>query len=256
MNTETLLQYNPKLADVSHTTRVAYAKFMTTKIKKEIKFVDEKERERGTLALNKFKANAGILKKTITINPENITIEEQVTPPSPTPAPSPIPPEENKDFRARTPIEEDPLEDLKSPTPTPSSDLIEQYSRKSSREDSPMPKQRSESIESAKNRRVSTPEPKIESDEDKEETPKSSKPLDNSATKAPEIVEIKEEQPLDTLKVNDDEIKEVSKTPQKSSSNNLSVPGASQTPSSPSMSISTGDKGKSKVSGKTLTGWL
>lgn len=70
MNTESLLEFNPKLADVSHHTRVAYAKFMTTKIKKEISFEDdrvtienEKSRERGLKAFNKFKSNAGILKK-------------------------------------------------------------------------------------------------------------------------------------------------------------------------------------------------
>lgn len=248
MNTETLLQYNPKLADVSHTTRVAYAKFMTTKIKKEIKFVDEKERERGAFALNKFKANAGILKKTISINPESETIEEQVSSPSPTLAPSPIPPEENKDFRARTPIEEDPYEDVKTPapTPTPSIDIIEQSSRKSSRDDSPLPKQRSASLESAKNITESI------IDETKEEAASSSKspePLEPSSTIIPEIVEMKEE----NLKINDEE---VPKTPRKNSSANLSVPGQSQTPSSPSMSISKGDKGKSVVSGKTLTGWL
>ena len=110
MNTETLLEFNPKLADVSHTTRVAYAKFMTTKIKKEFRFEDdqvtienEKTRERGMKAFNKFKTNAGILKRFEALKSDSSgsgTSSDEV---------------KFEDFRSRTPIEEDPNEDNQTP---------------------------------------------------------------------------------------------------------------------------------------------
>lgn len=274
MNTENLLQYNPKLADVSHTTRVAYAKFMTTKIKKEIKFeddeikfVNEKERARGAMAFNKFKSNAGILKKTIQPEKSENVVTIETVPPS-TPSPSPVPDEEEKDFRVRTPIQEDPNEDVKSPTPTQSVDLLDSVSRKSSRDDSPMPKQRTESIGSAK---ILSTEPSSSKENISEESalskspqppkspiPKSPEPI--LPSKVPEIDETEEEEekssfePPKSPRKSLDE-KEVP-TPRKNSSDLLSVPGASQPPSSPSLSISSGDKGKSKITGKTLTGWL
>lgn len=271
MNTENLLQYNPKLADVSHTTRVAYAKFMTTKIKKEIKFEDEpvtfineKERERGELAFNKFKANAGILKKRLVAPPTNTEVTIEKTAPSPSPTP-----EIEADFRARTPIQEDPNEDIKSPPPTPSGVLLEPAtsSRKSSRdESSPIPKQKSEdSIESGKSLSpkrspinlppkspdpIKTPVPNLPSH--------SPSPQPSTIAKSPE--------PIVTPKTNLDEeapkspnksISENVSTPQKTSSVHLSVPGSSQQQPPPSPSISmTSDKGKSIISGKTLTGWL
>lgn len=127
MNTDSLVQLNPMLADVSHTTRIAYAKFMTTKLKKEIKFEEDQVqieneviRARETKAFNRFKSNAGILKKVKSIPPENASTEA----PADEASTSTTPPDDSKDFRARTPIEEDPNEGAQTPdllieTPTP-----------------------------------------------------------------------------------------------------------------------------------------
>lgn len=58
----------------------------------------------------------------------------------------------------------------------------------------------------------------------------------------------------------DDDDVEALKKPDaaKKTSIHLNVPKASSRPSSPAPSIglSTGDKGKSKITGKTLTGWI
>lgn len=116
MNTESLVELNPALGEVSHTTRVAYAKFMTTKVKKEIQFEDEskvkieneKTRARESKAFNKFKEKAGILKKTaekiVVETPKTVTASNVEEPPK----------DEAKDFRSRTPIEETD-EDIQTP---------------------------------------------------------------------------------------------------------------------------------------------
>lgn len=112
MNTDSLVELNPKLGEVSHTTRVAYAKFMTTKVKKEIQFEDdskvrienEKIRARESKAFNKFKEKAGILKKTA----EKALDETPKSSSSTTAEVTEVSAvkEEAKDFRSRTPIEE------------------------------------------------------------------------------------------------------------------------------------------------------
>lgn len=112
MNTDSLVELNPKLGEVSHTTRVAYAKFMTTKVKKEIQFEDdskvrienEKIRARESKAFNKFKEKAGILKKTA----EKALEETPKSSSSTTTEVAEVPAVkgEAKDFRSRTPIEE------------------------------------------------------------------------------------------------------------------------------------------------------
>lgn len=228
MNTDNLLQYNPKLADVGHSTRVAYAKFMTVKIKKEIKFEDEQqikvENARGAKALMKFKSNAGILKKTVqmteneTIVPNGIKSAEvkQVPaypPASPTnidvPTVDQTEDSDAKDFRSRTPIEEE-NEDVCSPPDRPSTPA-------DSILDDPVP---SVSV---------TPIPKSPMKETP--SPRSISPSVESTTDA-----------------------EVPK-PRKNSSAFLDVPNSSHAPPSPSMGL-TSDKGKSKITGKTLTGWL
>lgn len=246
MNTEKLLQYNPKLADVSHPTRVAYAKFMTTKIKKEIKFqdecgfVNEQERNRGAEAFKKFKTNAGILKLREEVVKVEVNKESSISPvptsfPSSTPTtPSPTPTDDDKDFRSRTPIPEESSEEMISPPPTPSNLLEDTPStRKSSRADTPSPSQRSMSIESAKNISLESKISEVSS------TPISKTPEPSATSEAP-------------AKEND-----VPKQ-RKSSSANLTVPGTSlQPPPSPSYSTtSTGEKGKSKITGKTISGWL
>lgn len=109
MNTESLVELNPKLGEVSHTTRVAYAKFMTTKVKKEIQFEDEskvkieneKIRARESKAFNKFKEKAGILKKTA-----EVVLDETSKSSTSTKIEVAEVKEGSKDFRSRTPIEE------------------------------------------------------------------------------------------------------------------------------------------------------
>lgn len=270
MNTENLLQYNPKLADVSHPTRVAYAKFMTTKIKKEIKFedecgfVNEQERTRGAIAFNKFKVNAGILKKNGKVVTVEVTKESSSpNPPSAatSPSASPIPPpstpvELEKNFRSRTPIQEESFEDMISPPPTPSN-LIDDpmtTSRKSSRTDTPVPSEGSMSLESAKNINVESKsyEPSI-----KEEcvTPIPDSPsvkLIPEPSKSPQPS--KSPEPTNSLTPKKET---VVPTQRKSSGANLTVPGTPQPPPSPSFSTtSTGERGKSKITGKTISGWL
>lgn len=240
MDTDHLIQYNPKLADVSHPTRVAYAKFMTTKIKKEIKFKDEcgfeneQERTRGATAFSKFKSNAGILKKAEIVKAEISEAPPSSPVPEVSPAPSPTPVAEEKDFRSRTPIEEDPLEDIAS-------------SRRSSRADTPIPTEKSMSVESAKS--VESDESKTKSPKKSPEPAKSPEPL--TVPKSPEPPATPSKNPAHSQK---DDVKDVP-AQRKSSSANLTVPGTSQPPLSPSYS-STGEKGKSKITGKTISGWL
>lgn len=232
MNTETLLEFNPKLADVSHTTRIAYAKFMTTKLKKEIKFENDKieieneiVRARETKAFNKFKTNAGILKRTVekafvtepTDNPDEIQVE-------------PLASNEgtSKDFRARTPIEEDPNEDIQTPdrSLTPEN-IIDETALKTS---SP----------------IST-------------LPPSSGPAQKDASEKPTTIEISDLSSTEMLGKEMEEDEDTNKpetTQQDLKSSKLSVPSSSSRPNSPSFSIGTGDKGKSKITGKTLTGWI
>lgn len=38
-----ILEFNPKLGEVAHPTRVAYVKFMAKKIKRDVKFTDDTE---------------------------------------------------------------------------------------------------------------------------------------------------------------------------------------------------------------------
>ena len=240
MDTETLLEFNPKLAEVSHTTRVAYAKFMTTKIKKEISFEDdqvtienEKSRERGMKAFNKFKTNAGILKRFEALKSDSSgsgTSSDEV---------------KLDDFRSRTPIEEDPNEDIQTPelssTPeniidepvpaissspplptsqiTPPSPAISDVSRKP---DSPMVKTRSMSINS-------------------EQSAKSPEPPKTELSKTDEDDESEDE---------DTDSNQVTST----ASTHLSVPSPAS--NRPIKSINSGEKGKSKITGKTLTGWI
>jgi transient receptor potential cation channel subfamily C len=275
MNTDLMLQYNPKLADVSHPTRVAYAKFMTSKIKKEIKFqdecgfVNEQEKTRGAMAFNKFKTNAGILKHAAEpkvvkaeVNKESSSAPPASPVPTPSPGQSPIPPspsptpnEADKDFRARTPIQEDPLEDAISPPPTPS-DLLDEpmsSSRKSSRVDTPVPFERSMSIESAKNIKADSksPEPNIEIKIQEPVAKESATPISKSPEPKLATPTLSPEPPKTPKKESD------VPTQRKSSNANLTVPGTSQPPPSPSFSTgSTGERGKSKITGKTISGWL
>lgn len=234
MNTESLLEYNPKLADVSHTTRIAYAKFMTTKIKKEIKFEDEQvavedelAKVRGARALNKFKANAGILKKTLAAKETEDVVQNgdltkiETTPVTPPSSPSPQVADESemgRDFRSRTPIEEEESESSSERPGTPNTLLDEPI----------IPQKVSTTL---------APESKAPEDTLKEEKSSSSR-----SANIPEII---------TPEPSEPKVPKEFKNSQDSSTHLSSRP-----PASPSISISGSDKGKSKISGKTLTGWL
>lgn len=267
MNTETLLEFNPKLADVSHTTRIAYAKFMTTKIKKEIKFENDKVqveneiiRARETKAFNKFKMNAGILKKTVEQASEAKLNDVDAPQEEPASTSAPVNEGPSKDFRARTPIEEDPFEDVQSPDRplTPENILDEPVPQIVSPMPTPIPTSSPTSSECispppVEHRKADSPIVKMKSSSTPEPDAKSTTPT----IKTPDLLKTdeddedededeKEEKPKDkTVKVEKAELKV---------SSQLNVPSPSHRPSSPS--ITTGDKGKSKITGKTLTGWI
>jgi transient receptor potential cation channel subfamily C member 4 len=266
MNSESLLEYNPKLADVSHHTRVAYAKFMTTKIKKEIRFEDEKvtvenekERERGLRAFNKFKTNAGILKKLDVAGTSSGA--EPAAPPA-----SPIPEEDPNDFRSRTPILEDPNEDIQTPDrpSTPENIIDEPVPRISSASpmltSSPAPKL---SPSPSPTPQITPPSPGTSESSRKPDSPmvkarsmsitseQSVKSLEPPKIKTPELSK------TDEGNESDEDEKPDTKRKSSTSSTHLNVPSpAPNRPVSPTMSINSGDKGKSKISGKTLTGWI
>lgn len=268
MNTESLLEFNPKLADVSHHTRIAYAKFMTTKLKKEIRFEDsqvtiENEkiiRGRELRAFNRFKDNAGILKKQ---KPSTSDIEETIEPAAP-----PKSEESFNDFRTRTPIEEDPNEDIQTPDrpSTPENILDEPIPQISS---SPLPA-------ASPTTHVTSPTPKVSPSPSpvpsEGKSPKPDSPMvkarsmsisSDQGSKSPEPPKIKTQELSKTDEDDesgeeeDEEEKPENARKASQTSTHLNVPSPSNNrPISPTISISTGDKGKSKITGKTLTGWI
>lgn len=246
MNTEALLELNPKLADVSHTTRIAYAKFMTTKIKKEIKFEDERvtheneqiDRAREAKAFNKFKVHAGILKKAKEMKAEDDKASNSVTMVEPV-----------EDFRARTPIEEDPDEDVQTPDrpSTPENILDEPVPQIAS---SPIPA--TPSLSPTPNADLKpSPSPSPSPSEGR----KPDSPLVKSKTGAIPTIKAPVLDKTDESIDEDDE--EPKAKPRKgSSASTLNVPPPASRPITPTVGLSTGDKGKSKITGKTLTGWI
>lgn len=236
-STEGLLEFNPALAEVSHTTRIAYAKFMTSKLKKEIKFEDEKVtmenekiRARETKAFNKFKMNAGILKKSLK-EKSNVESNNQKDLSQKTETTTSL--EENlkpKDFRARTPIEEDPNEDNQTP-------------------DRPLTP---ENVLDASNE-TSSALPSAKEDVCKADSPivrvESSTVIEPPQMKTPDPTV--EEQTDDSVESSAENIAN------KSQKKELTPPVASSSrANSPIPNLGTGDKGKSKITGKTLTGWI
>lgn len=233
-NTDSLLELNPKLADVSHHTRIAYAKFMTTKIKKEIKFEDnqvtieneKKTREREMAAFTKFRTKTGILKKQ---REEAGSSSDLAEPDS---------------FRARTPIEEDPNEDIQTPDrPSTPENIL----------DEPVPP-----VPSPVTVPTTSPSPSPESSEDqKPESPmvktRSMSIISEQSEKSVDVPMIKTPDLKSTEECDESEEEEEEEKPK--ASTHLNVP--SPTPNRPiSPSLSSGDKGKSKITGKTLTGWI
>jgi transient receptor potential cation channel subfamily C member 4 len=254
MNTESLLEFNPKLAEVSHTTRVAYAKFMTTKIKKEIKFDDdsrvtienEKTRAKEAKAFNKFRERAGILKKTRQetepqTSGNNTQHKVEITAPPASPSV-----EDQKDFRARTPIEEDPNEGFQTPDrPSTPENILDEPVPKIPSSNIPTPSPAPSPVP-PENRKADSPIVK----------PRSLSIISESSAKSVETPTIKTSDLSKTEEEDEDVVPPVPS--RKSSKDSLDVPKSSNRPVSPapSTSINTGDKGKSKITGKTLTGWI
>lgn len=236
--------YNPNLNEVSHPARVAYAKFMQSKVKKEIRFdegtiqvKEEKEKDplkkltnsikKLPLDVNNVKQSIGIL-KSVSMDqgdgeipkesPAKLTVETTVEVEEPscsTPIPD-IPTEEEpkeptKDFRSRTPIEEDPAEDIQSPEPD-NPDLLS-------------PKK----VPAV--RRPSTPIP-----------PSTSPP--QSETSSDDKAEFQSQKSADK---SDEEPEE-----QETQTNKSLSPMPVEAP----VATFTSDKGKSKTTGKTIGGWL
>lgn len=267
MNTDSLVELNPKLGEVSHTTRVAYAKFMTTKVKKELQFEDdskvrienEKIRARESKAFNKFKEKAGILKKTA----EKVLDETSQASSAPKAAVSETPAvvDQPKDFRSRTPIEETD-EDHQTPeqASTPENVLAKPGDQASP---SPTPTEEPASAKTiGPNGQIASPKAESPVVESKPATPVPKSPTPNpSQTEEGELSEntLNHAKSISFLADEDDEDEKEEKpseTTKKASKSNLDVPSSSNRPISPAPKSIHSDKGKSKITGKTLTGWI
>lgn len=256
MNTENLLEYNPKLADVTHTTRVAYAKFMSTKIKKEIMFEDEQVQiqnevthARETRAFNKFKLNAGILKKSLaesTAKAEGNTSESGVKEKN---IESIVEPSDlATDIRMPTTIMEDPNEDCSPISPSTPENIIDESVPKISPSPIPlMPLTRSPSPIHQKISKIDSPIVK----------PKSLSNTSDSTSKSPELSIHSPELPIINV-ADSSKLAEVPITEgdEENDTDDVKLHVPSPPSRRNSLSPSFGDKGKSKITGKTLTGWL
>lgn len=139
MNTDKLIEYNPMLSEVSQTTRVAYVKFMSKKLKKDDHldkiFLENEEMERkksedtadggstSTVAFDTLVKKASIVRrqseeqmeataKASSSSPTPETVAEEVKDPAAEQDPKALDAPDVKDFRCRTPIPEDPNEDV------------------------------------------------------------------------------------------------------------------------------------------------
>jgi transient receptor potential cation channel subfamily C protein 4 len=244
MNTENLLAYNPKLAEVTHPTRVAYAKFMNAKIKKELRFNDDvsptKEKTninsvqnsiKKPLPLAAIEQTIGILKQA-SLEKED---EKKKVEPSEEPKDEEKTNGSFKDFRSRTPIDEE--DEVTSPGTTTPDNMLSPERVKSPK--SPIPP----SSPTTTNAEVA-PDPSPSS------SPLPSIPDPPTSPKTNSSIAKKS----DSEESDDAEIQPVNPnllSPRPQSGKLSPVP---EHPS-PSFNMSS-DKGKSKISGKTLTGWL
>jgi hypothetical protein len=220
------------------------------------------ERARGARALNRFKANAGILKKsTAPKDPEvilqngNITAVEVEKSSAISPPASPVnvqnvpdlqnfPTSIERDFRTRTPIEEE----SETPSDIPSSPRcsldVPDSKVLSPRVSSP--------VSSSDGLQKVTPDAshkKCSQPIDPEKSPrKENTPAPIQRSRSPSVANIPE---IITPENSDPNVPKIRKNSQDSTAHLSPRP-----PPSPSISISGSDKGKSKITGKTLTGWL
>lgn len=227
MNTEKLLEYNPLLSEVSAGTRVAYVKFMSKKMKKEdhldsVILQDEEDKrkkglERGD-SLNKEQFGA-LVKKASIIRRKSEEAMEVAAASAEEEANSKdldIERPDIKDFRSRTPIPEEPNEEVAL-----SPDLkTGEMSKRSSVADCQSPVNASPK---------KSPSP----------SPKPSTPIPTSTIEEPENASTSK----DLLQV-------TSRSESRGSARDARVPSPA-----PSITI-TSSKGKSAVSGRNMEGWI
>lgn len=258
-NTDQLVEYNPKLVDVTPTTRIAYAKFMTPKIKKEIRFEDanatfedEKEKSgilRGRDSLKKLDVTA-LKERAATIKAASIEQSEKIenvekddekkeeikisSPAKVEPSTSQTTAEisessEKRDFRSRTPIEEESSEERSTPDSMLNAERRESKSSLSPQSAQPISR---------------SPTPDVLGTPDL---------IPESGTSSP-TVNIVAPSPVPDADIDeDDPDEEESKVDEPKTSSSLTAPAETIVPGSPALRS---DKGKSKITGKILTGWL
>lgn len=241
MNTDKLLEYNPKLSEVSQSTRVAYVKFMSKKFGKDdhldAVFLENEEKDRKRREAEESSAGPvvgidSVVKKASIIRKESQEKMEVPPPSAEPPASLPPPTEEEdnvepvekkpaanevKDFRLQSPIPEDPNEDR---TLSPEIKNGESSKRSSiAEEKSPL-----------------TPEPALQRDPSpRPTTPVVTPPENPSPTDIPE----------DNKLLSPKEPRSRSVTPSGKTSPRPVTP-----------IIVTPSKGKSAVSGRHMEGWI
>ncbi|XP_065082412.1 transient receptor potential protein-like [Ochlerotatus camptorhynchus] len=273
MNTDNLVEFNPKLSEVTPVTRVAYVKFMTTKLKKDLgKDKDQEKDETSFENERRGSSKRGSLKKLVEMKDKINSIDTDAKAEKKSPvketeiplkesapaAPAPVadePPEiitstafkEEKDdiridlsrVRVRSPIMEDPDEVLsengeRCPTPIRTNSIPE-------RPETPIPSN----------------SPPLDKKTD------CGKPSSAEVSKAGSIIRGKEASPpksessvgKDTLSPSNSA---KSDTPRPRSRSPTPARLEPPAPSSPvrSSSPAFSDKGKSKITGRTLGGWM
>ena len=264
MDPQNLVDYNPKLAEVGQGTRVAYVKFMTTKLKKKMESDDNEggvkieEEVRNAALRSSFNELKSIMKQGSQIKGDSI---EEL----------PVDPKDDKiTFRVRSPIIEDPSEESigSLELPETSENPLRRMDSIPVRPPSPIPP--SSPVVDKKldeiDENVSSPSCSFKRIDSTPVPSRSATPTTSDKSHSPTPPDHDD----GTLKVNE---KDRSKSATPDHGNSLSAKSASRSPSptpslnveqndpqpsSPGRSVSpaTSDKGKSIISGKTITGWI
>lgn len=133
MDPDKLLEYNPKLSEVSPAARVAYAKFKIAKIKQEYDTRDAAGSDAGSIKQDddvfeppvkvttdteKGPTDVSIVRPRPKSSIKSVTSIGAIPPPETISTVQHMPEPFRKEFRPKTPILEDPREDMQSPTPS------------------------------------------------------------------------------------------------------------------------------------------
>lgn len=245
MNTDKLVEYNPKLSEVSQSTRVAYVKFMSKKMRKDdhldtiILENEEKDHKESAEAETVAKPAEGafdaLVKKASIVRRESEeALKVQATTTATSPAPEPEEPatkedKDSKDFRCRTPIPEDPNEDrVMSP------EIIGEG----------IDSKRSSLVDSPQSPELLPPPSSVKSD-----SPRAATPIASPISKSP-IEPEKTTASTPTISPAPLNIQKDTLSPSPAA-----VASSSSRPVTPVISI-TPSKGKSAVSGRTMDGWI